>query len=182
MKLVETALILPLLIVLLLGVAEFGFLFYAHVQVANAAREAARAASLYASTRYSTADTSTSCSGSIDGWALQDAVDQAVVSRALDGKGCRNASGSIVYTSLGRLDPAPVSPDTIKITISDVADSGFWNTSTNSQKTGGTMPQPGTSATVTVVYPYRLTIVSNLIPFLSNPISISKSVRVEFSQ
>ncbi len=45
-SLVEIALILPVLLILFLGVAEVGFFFYAHVQVANAAREGARYGSL----------------------------------------------------------------------------------------------------------------------------------------
>src|SRR5207249_360536 len=50
-SMVEMALLLPILTLLLLGVIEFGFILYAHVQLANAAREAGRAASLYRSTR-----------------------------------------------------------------------------------------------------------------------------------
>lgn len=46
-SLVEFALVLPLLIILIVGIAEFGFIFYAYVQVSNAAREGARAGSRY---------------------------------------------------------------------------------------------------------------------------------------
>ncbi len=44
---VEFALVLPILTILLVGVSEFGFVFYAYVQVSNAAREGARAGSRY---------------------------------------------------------------------------------------------------------------------------------------
>jgi Flp pilus assembly protein TadG len=44
--LVEATLVLPVLLVLFLGIVEVGFLLLAHVQVANAAREGARQASL----------------------------------------------------------------------------------------------------------------------------------------
>ncbi len=44
---VEFALILPILTILLVGVTELGFIFYAYVQVSNAAREGARAGSRY---------------------------------------------------------------------------------------------------------------------------------------
>jgi Flp pilus assembly protein TadG len=44
--LVEIALVLPVLLVLFLGIVEVGFLLFAHVQVANAAREGARTGSL----------------------------------------------------------------------------------------------------------------------------------------
>jgi Flp pilus assembly protein TadG len=44
--LVEITLILPVILVLFLGIAEVGFILYAHVQVANATREGARYGSL----------------------------------------------------------------------------------------------------------------------------------------
>ena len=44
---VETALLIPVLIVLLLGMIMVGFNVYAFVQVSNAAREGARAGSLF---------------------------------------------------------------------------------------------------------------------------------------
>ena len=178
-SLVEAALVLPILSLLLMGIVEFGFLLYAHVQVANAAREAARAASLYRSTRYATTDVGKKCVGTIEGWSLQNVVDQAVVSRLpLDADGCPNSSATIASTSLGRLDPAPVSPDVIQVTLSDIQDSVFWP---SSQASGNVMPTAGTHAAVTVVYPYRLVVVSNLLPFLTNPISIRKAVSFEFA-
>lgn len=45
-SLVEVALVLPVLLVLFLGIVEVAFLLFAHVQVANAAREGARYGSL----------------------------------------------------------------------------------------------------------------------------------------
>ena len=46
-SLVETAMILPIMLVLTFGVMDAGFAFYAYVQVINSAREGARAASQY---------------------------------------------------------------------------------------------------------------------------------------
>lgn len=46
-SLVELAMVTPMLFALVLGIAEFGFLFTAYVQVSNAAREGARAGSRY---------------------------------------------------------------------------------------------------------------------------------------
>ena len=43
---VEAALVLPVVLILFLGIVEVGFFLLAHVQVANAAREGARYASL----------------------------------------------------------------------------------------------------------------------------------------
>jgi Flp pilus assembly protein TadG len=182
-SLVETALILPILALLLIGIMEFAFMLYAQVQVANAAREAARAGSLYRSTRYTYADTNKNCDGAIAGWSLQNVVDQAVVSRLPLNAECRDSSAPVTSTALGRLDPAPASPDVIQVTISDVEANAstpvFWTTS---QQSGSVMPDAGKRATVQVVYPYRLIVVSNLFPYLTNPISIRKSVRFEFSQ
>lgn len=45
--LVETALMITVLTVLLMGLIEFGFILWAHVQVSNATREGARAGSLW---------------------------------------------------------------------------------------------------------------------------------------
>lgn len=179
-SLIETALILPLLTVMLLGVVELGLILYAHVQVANAAREAARAASLYSSIRYTQwADGSTikNCEGSIEGWSLNLTVQQAIVNRGIStsgsNKGCPNTSGTIVYTSLGRLNPTA----TYNVTVSP-AQSTYYNATSNPES----VPTPGTAGTVTLVYQYQLPIVSNLIPFLSNPISIRKSVQYEYQQ
>lgn len=44
---VETALMMLVIILLLMGIIQFGFIFYAHVRVSNAAREGARAGSLW---------------------------------------------------------------------------------------------------------------------------------------
>lgn len=46
-SLVETALILPIMLTLTIGVIDVAFAFYAQVQVTNAAREGARAAARY---------------------------------------------------------------------------------------------------------------------------------------
>jgi len=45
--LVETTFMILAVLLLLMGIIEFGFLFYAYVRVANAAREGARAGSLW---------------------------------------------------------------------------------------------------------------------------------------
>jgi Flp pilus assembly protein TadG len=44
---VETALMIMVVLLLLLGIIEFGFLFYGYVRVSNSAREGARAGSLW---------------------------------------------------------------------------------------------------------------------------------------
>jgi hypothetical protein len=173
---VETALLLPILVLLLIGIAEFGFILYAHVQVSNAAREAARAASLYRSTRYSTIDPSqadtTKCDGSIKGWSLDQVVKQAIVYRQLDSSGCpKMTSTTVNYTSLGWLDPLPSTMWTVTI-----------KNMTFTQTDPEAMPDAGSRATVELKYPYRLLVLSNLIPYFSDPIWITKSVDFEFHQ
>ena len=44
---VETALMLMVVLLLLMGIIQFGFIFYAYVRVSNATREGARAGSLW---------------------------------------------------------------------------------------------------------------------------------------
>ena len=51
---VEMALVLPLLLVLLLGMIVAVFMFYSYIQVTNAAREGARAGSVYRMTHTAT--------------------------------------------------------------------------------------------------------------------------------
>lgn len=48
---VEMALLLPVLLILLFGIILSGFTFYAFIQVSNAAREGARAGSVYIMTK-----------------------------------------------------------------------------------------------------------------------------------
>ena len=46
-SLTEFALALPIVSMIFMGIIDFGFVLYGHVQVAGAAAEGARAASLY---------------------------------------------------------------------------------------------------------------------------------------
>lgn len=169
----ELALVLPLLALLLIGMIELGFLLYAHVQVSSAAREAARAASLYSNTRYTTLgnlnlNSPTDC-GQGPGWSLQQTVEQAIVRRALENSGCPTTTGAIIYSALGRLDPAPT-PISWTVTLS-----------TTFVQSGTANPIPGTPATVELRYPYRLILASELFRW-GDPIWIRKSVVFEYQQ
>jgi len=166
-SLVEMALVIPLLILLLTGVFEFGLVLYAHVQVSNAAREGARAASLYRSTRfhYDKNGDAVTCD-SIDGWTLARTVSQAIAHRPVDAdSGCPDDSKDYDYNALGWLDPNT---------------SPIWTVSINPSLSAGSMPVAGSRVTVTLTYPYHLQIISNVLPILQDPISISKSVEVEY--
>jgi Flp pilus assembly protein TadG len=167
---VEMALLLPLLAVLLTGVFEFGMVLYAHVQVSNAVREAARAASLYRSTRFATIDPSKSdtvtCDGSILGWSLDQTIKQAIVYRPLDAQGCPKSVTTYNYTSLGWLDPNPTPSN--------------WQVTLTPAQSSGAMPDAGVITTVTLRYPYRLIVISKFISALSDPVWIQKSVQIEY--
>jgi hypothetical protein len=86
---------------------------------------------------------------------------------------CPNTSGTIIYASLGRLDPTA----TFNATVAPLQ-STYYNATTNPKSS----PTPGTTGTVTLVYSYQLPILSNFIPYLSNPIQIRKSVQYEYQQ
>jgi hypothetical protein len=45
-SIVETALVLPLIVLILTGIIDFGFLFSNYLQISNAARDAARSAAI----------------------------------------------------------------------------------------------------------------------------------------
>lgn len=162
-SLVELALVLPLLVVLLMGLLEFGMVLYAHVQVSNAAREAARSASLYRTSRYPLAANGNvlKCGG-VDGWTLQQTVDQAIV-RYTSSDGCPQTTGAIESSTLGKLD-------------SKVA----WSASYIATLQSDGMPAAGAAGSVTLTYPYKLFIISQIIPWLADPVSIRKSVAFEF--
>ena len=167
--LVELALTLPLIAVILVSLFDFGMLLYAHIQVANAAREGARASSLYRSVRYentSNLSSPTACTSGIDGWSVLDVATQAIVTRELTNAGCRNPTGTISATALGILDSNP-SPTAWAVII------------TPTQTNAG--PSPGDRATLTITYPYRLIIISKFVRALNDPITISKSVNFEYT-
>lgn len=112
-SLVEFALFVPILALLLSGIAAFGFLLYAHVQVTNATREAARAGSLFLHTRF----TYTSCllgssacpTGYGDGgtnpgcWTLSQWVENGLVELNRQSNGCPSSGYSSTSNSFGLL-------------------------------------------------------------------------------
>jgi Flp pilus assembly protein TadG len=173
--LAELALTMPLMAMIIVSLFDFGMVLYAHIQVANAAREGARAASLYRSQRYEYVNPNNynnprQCTNGIDGWSLLDVAQQAIVTRSLDGSGngdkCRDASGTITASALGWLPADPTPAWTVTITPAQTTNAG---------------PSPGDRATLTLSYPYRLIIISKLVPALSDPLTISKSVNFEYT-
>ena len=147
---VEIALVLPALVVLLMGIVIAGFTFYAFIQVTNAAREGARAGSLYritVATRPS-------------GWTVDDEVKSAV---------CNSSANT---SALGYLKPVSgcsstsfnVSSDVTTAQV-DVDSDGFVSS--------------GDQVAVQVTYRYRIPIVSGFVGAFGNPIVIVRSVMME---
>lgn len=185
-SLTELAMLMPLLALLLIGLIEVGFLLHAHVQVSTAAREGARAASLYASTRYSPVSSSNnppSCASGVEGWSLQQTVEQAIVRRALANNGCPTTSGTIAYSALGRLSPAQAAAGTTAPPCPTGNATGWVAGLVNAEAlTADGMPEPGSEGTLTLCYPYRLLIAADMFNYYGDPIWISKSVVFRYQQ
>lgn len=177
-SLVEFALILPLLVVLLLGLTDFGFLLYAHVQVANAAREGARAGSLFLGSRFQY----TACTGSPvacptgygnpsspDCWALTDWVQNGVVERSRKSDGCPvtpaafSATGT---TALGLLNRTRCA------TATTTNQECWWETITAT--TSGGLPTAGTEISVSVRYNHHMLFFGGLLGMFSEYTPITK--------
>ena len=105
---VEIALTLPLLLLLLFGIVVSVFTFYAYIQVSNAAREGARAGSLYR-----TLDPTTRSD-------LDTEVRKAVISgSALGGLPQTATNPAVAVTSTGsKIDPRPGDKITAQVTYS----------------------------------------------------------------
>lgn len=194
--LTELALLLPLIALMFVALIELGFLLHAHVQVSSAAREAARAASLYRATRFAAIPENRllnpdKCNGSIDGWSLQQTIEQAVVRRSLTNDGCPRAQGAsgstIVYSALGRLDPTRAPTNTPLPAPCPTGNMSGWVVGVHSgapaytQTSGNPMPPAGGRATVTLCYPHRLIIAAGLFN-IGDPVWVNKSVVFEYQQ
>ena len=148
---VETALILPALFVLLMGMIITGFTFYAVIQVTNAAREGARAGSLYRITQASS------------GLSLDQTVRNAI---------CNSTKTS----ALGYLTPPVTAPNcsstSFNVNGSDVTTS--WV-----DVDSDTAVSSGDQVLVQITYRYRIPIVSGFVGAFGNPMVIVRSVMME---
>lgn len=182
-SLVEFALVLPLLVLLLYGLAEFGFLLYAHVQVTNAAREGARAGSLYLGSRfhYTVAKSGSTC------WKMQDWVENALVEHNRDNNGCPQGSYNTAIHSFGLLNAAPCTEDApincwvlqpLKIDRAAVVNPPEWM----KKCVGGEVVDTpawigdcvGYPLDVEVIYRYEMPLLGGV--FKANPVLIQKQV------
>lgn len=166
-SLVEFALILPLLVLLLYGLAEFGFLLYGHVQVTNAAREGARAGSLYLGSRFHY----TAASGD-DCWSIQRWVENALVQHTRDGKGCPQSGYNTAVHSFGLLSATP---------CTSASQMNCWTLQPLLINGGGVNDSPswigaqvGKPLQVDVIYRYDLPLLGGV--FQANPVLIQKRV------
>lgn len=112
---VEIALLLPILILILMGIIVFAFIFNANIQVSNAAREGARAGSLYRMTRVH------QLNGNVYFDSLRDTVNWAIYDprpttpvNAFGNLPPKNYSVDIGYSGD---ENAPRSGDTVKVTL-----------------------------------------------------------------
>jgi Flp pilus assembly protein TadG len=147
---VETALILPALVVLLMGMIIAGFTFYAVIQVTNAAREGARAGSLY---RITVATRSS-------GWTLDNEVKSAI---------CNSTANT---SALGYLTPANCNSTSFNVNSSDV-------TTTWVDVDGNGIVSSGDQVVVQVTYRYRIPILSGFVRAFGNPFVIVRRVMME---
>jgi Flp pilus assembly protein TadG len=146
---VEIALMLPVLLILLFGIIVSAFIFYASIQVSNAAREGARAGSLYRLT-YPTMVCTTAC--------MKNTVTKAVYT-------------SSTQHALGGL-PVSSSNPTISVSWSTT------NTNPNRICIQDN-PCSGDLITATVAYTYTERILSGFLPFFPRDLLIQRSVMME---
>jgi hypothetical protein len=174
-SLVEFALAVPLLALLLGGIASFGFLLYAHVQVSNATREGARAGSQYLGSRlHYTVESKEDC------WTLRQWVTNALVEYNRDSKGCPSTLNTTVH-SFGRLNSARCS-STITSDCWELRDPLVLRDSTTGTLTPITTDTPawiqnnalGKPLMVEVNYRYNVPFLGQM--FNANPIIIQKAV------
>ena len=147
---VEIALLLPILLILLGGIAVSGFMFYAFIQVSNASREGARAGSVYRISELP------SCN------CLEQTVEKAIY----------DPSVSPAQSALGFLPPTGDSFNVASdVTISLVKPD---NSAADIND-----PRPGDRLTVNITYRYTLPILSAFVDVFPQPVVIKRSVVME---
>lgn len=153
---VEIALTLPLLLLVLFGIIVSVFIFYAFIQVSNAAREGARAGSVYRSTMNNGANLS---------------LDVTVQKAIYDNKGTVSPSDDV--TALGSLSTSSpsfnVATDVV-CTLNGSPCSYFDKTDP---------PHVGDQLAVQVTYRYTMPVLSAALPMFPQPIVLVRTVVME---
>jgi Flp pilus assembly protein TadG len=148
---VEMALLLPLLLLIIFGIIITVFIFYARIQVSNAAREGARAGSIYRLTQFDT------------GWTLEGTVRNTIY------------NSSTGQSALGFLSPTSPSfnvANDVKVTLADGNPSDTCPLNASS-------PCPGDKLNVRVTYSYTVPIVAVALPMFPQPLVMQSDVMME---
>jgi hypothetical protein len=127
-------------------------MFYARIQVSNAAREGARAGSLYRLTQFDTT-----------GWDLGDTVQNAIY------------NSSTGKSALGFLSPTSPSfnvSNDVAVTLADGNPSDSCSLDVDN-------PCPGDKLSVQVTYSYTLPIVAVALPMIPQPFVMQSNVMME---
>lgn len=149
---VEIALLLPILILLLFGIIMSGFTFYAYIQVSNAAREGARAGSVYRITQ------------AASGLSLDQTVKNAIYYH----------DSSTTQSALGLL---PVNSATFQVN-SDVSIE-LHDAASDVIKGSSAIVMQRDRLYVNVTYRYTIPIVSSMLRMFPQPIVIQRAVMME---
>ena len=174
---VEFALLLPVLVIMFLGLTDFGLFFFAQVQVTNAAREGARAGSLFRAQRFNYTSCYSNCEvGYGDGgstpdcWSPVDWVENALVERNRMANGC-DALGFKINPvhAFGLLNPA-------KCASATSGTDCWWLQPLVFTADGEGLPTAGDPIRVTVRYRYSMLLVSSLIPMFPDTMVIDRTV------
>ena len=185
-SLVEFALAAPLLALVLIGLAEFGFVLYAHVQVANATREAARAGGLYLSARFHYSGCisqpghpcPTNYGNGGDCWDFRPWVENALVQHLRQANGCDLTGYDTTVHAFGTLNPVECggSVTTNCWTLETLSVGGTSAPSGGASDVTWITSHIGAPLEITVRYRYEMPFVGNLLGILRNPVDIRKTV------
>jgi Flp pilus assembly protein TadG len=96
---VEMALVMPLLILMVMGIIDFGRIFNGEIQLSQAAREGARIAALGASGPYSSTNVSDRAKAALTNPAFQGNASVGVTVRVVDGSGTTMAANAVCAAS-----------------------------------------------------------------------------------
>ncbi|MDP9311079.1 MAG: pilus assembly protein [Chloroflexota bacterium] len=166
---VEFALALPMLLMMMLALVDFGLLLYAHVQVANATREGARAGSLYLGGRFHYTSCRSNCPPNYGFdisdppcWSAAAWVENALVERVRNSNGCPTTAFDTTIHSFGLLSPAKCASAT--------SGTNCWWLEPFAE------PVAGEALTIRVTYRFSVPFFGDLVPFVQNPTPITKTV------
>jgi len=173
----ELAILLPVLVIMFLGLVDFGMLFFAQVQVTNAAREGARAGSLYRGGRfhytscYSNCQTGYGNGGNTpDCWSPVDWVENALVERNRLANGCDELGYKTnPVHAFGLLKPTQCASATSGTDC-------WWLQPLVFTADGSGLPTAGQEIRVIVRYRYSMLFVNSLIPMFPDTMVIDRTV------